>query len=137
MPKRYKFLTLEPSQFPLDLAIRYMLKLLFCISLLINEKSVQLVLLIIINLVYFFFTLIYKPALKASTNYINMFVSLGLIAYEISMFVYGLGDKTAGGQQSWSMVLLGIVAAILAVIVIWVLYRFGLWVKVDVLGIKG
>jgi uncharacterized membrane protein len=66
-----------------------------------------------------------------------MFVSLGLIAYEVSMFVYGLGDKTAGGQQSWSMVLLGIVGAILAVIVMWVLYRFGLWVKVDVLGIKG
>jgi hypothetical protein len=30
----------------------------------------------------------------------------------VSMFVYGLGDKTAGGQQSWSMVLIGIVGAI-------------------------
>lgn len=35
MPRRYKFLTMEPSQFPLDLSIRYLIKLLFCLCLLI------------------------------------------------------------------------------------------------------
>lgn len=35
MPKRFKFLVMEPTRFPMDIAVRYLLKLWFCLSLLI------------------------------------------------------------------------------------------------------
>ncbi len=87
------------------------------------------------NLVYFFFNLIYKPAISKATNYINMFVSLGLIAYEISLFVYGLSGKTSDIQETWSLALLSVAGVMLVIIVAWILYRGFLFIKKDLLGI--
>jgi len=81
------------------------------------------------NIVYFFFNLIYKPAISKLTNYINMFVSLGFITYEICLFAYGLSDKGAIIQQQWNVALLIVAGIILVGISSWILYRLFLYVK--------
>ena len=87
------------------------------------------------NAVYFFYTLIYKPAISKLTNYMNMFVSLGFVGYEISLFAYGLTDKGATIQQQFSLILLAIVGVILAGIIGWILFRLFMFIKVDLLKI--
>lgn len=47
----------------MDIALRYALKLFIPVCLLINEKSIQLILLMILNLTYLLFNLIYSPAI--------------------------------------------------------------------------
>ncbi len=64
-----------------------------------------------------------------------MFVSLGLIAYEISLFVYGLSGKTSDIQETWSLALLSVAGVMLVIIVAWILYRGFLFIKKDLLGI--
>ncbi len=65
-----------------------------------------------------------------------MFVSLGFVSYEISLFVYAISDQSASVQQQWSFVLLAIAGFVLVGIILWILYRFITYVKVDVLGIQ-
>ncbi len=81
IPRRYSFLIYQPSKFPMDIALRYALKLCIPVCLLINEKSIQLILLMIINLTYLMFNLIYSPAIQKTTNYVNIIISAGFIVY--------------------------------------------------------
>jgi hypothetical protein len=87
------------------------------------------------NGVYFFYNLIYKPSLSKITNYINMFVSLGFVAYEICLFAYGLTDKGATIQQQFSLILLAIPGVVLVGIIAWILFRLFLFIKLDLLKI--
>lgn len=64
-----------------------------------------------------------------------MFVSFGFITYEICLFVYGVTDKGASAQNQWSLALLAIAGVVLVGILCWVLYRFVMFIKIDVLGI--
>ena len=64
-----------------------------------------------------------------------MFVSLGFIAYEICLFVYGVTDKGASAQNQWSLALLSIAGIILVGILFWIMYRFVMFVKIEILGI--
>lgn len=90
---------------------------------------------IVMNLVYFFFNLIYKPAIAKMTNYVNMFVALGFVGYELVLFIYGLSEKGAGVQQQFSVLLLAIAGVVLAVVGAWILYRLFEYVKTDLLHI--
>ena len=87
------------------------------------------------NAVYFFFNLIFKPAVAKGTNYINMFVSLGLIGYEIALFAYGLTDKGAVIQQQFSLILLAVPGVVLVALAAWILFRLFMYIKMDLLGI--
>lgn len=87
------------------------------------------------NGVYFFYNLIYKPAQSKMTNYMNMFVALGFVGYEICLFAYGLTDKGATVQQQFSLMLLAIAGVVLVGIIAWILYRLFLWIKIDLLKI--
>jgi hypothetical protein len=87
------------------------------------------------NAVYFFYNLIYKPSVSKMTNYMNMFVTAGFMAYEMCLFAYGLTNKGAIIQQQFSLILLAIAGVVLVGIVAWILFRFFLFVKVDLLKI--
>jgi hypothetical protein len=88
-----------------------------------------------VNLLYFLFTLLYKPAIDQKTNYINMFVSVGFIVYEILLFAYGVSNATSAEQSTWSYALLIVAVLVLAGIICWMLYRLFIYIKVDWLGI--
>lgn len=64
-----------------------------------------------------------------------MFVSVGLIAYEICLFIYGITDKGASAQNQWSLILLIIAGIVLTGILFWIMYRFVMFIKIDILGI--
>lgn len=87
------------------------------------------------NAVYFFYNLIYKPSVSKMTNYMNMFVTAGFMAYEMCLFAYGLTNKGAIIQQQFSLILLAIAGVILVGIVAWILFRFFMFIKVDLLKI--
>ena len=64
-----------------------------------------------------------------------MFVSLGFVAYEICLFVYGVTDKGASAQNQWSLALLSIAGVVLIGILFWIAYRFVMFIKIDILKI--
>ncbi len=81
MPTRYHFLTLQKSKFPMDIPFRFFHKFLFALCLTISFSSVQITLLIVLNLIYLLYTIFYRPSQDKITNNINILVSAGLIAY--------------------------------------------------------
>lgn len=64
-----------------------------------------------------------------------MFVSLGFVAYEICLFVYGVTEKGASAQNQWSLTLLAIAGIVLVGIIFWIMYRFVIFIKINVFGI--
>jgi len=59
-----------------------------------------------------------------------MLVSLGFIAYEILLFVYGISEKNTASQQKWSLTLIAVAGTILGFILIWMLHRLVIYTRV-------
>lgn len=74
IPKKYSFLALEPSTFPLEMPMRYARKFLLALALLLGSLQSQAVLMIMINLVFLSFYACYKPAKSVMTNRICIFI---------------------------------------------------------------
>lgn len=68
IPKKYSFLMMEPSAYPLELPMRYMRKLLFCLALLLDSVQTQGMVLLASNIVFLSFFGCYKPASSPLTN---------------------------------------------------------------------
>lgn len=108
MPSKYKFLAYEPSQFPLEIAIRTFLKICVCLALQIENAQVQLILLMVFNLIFLTYIIIFKPSLYKFTNRLNIFISLCLIALEAVLFAYTITSKSSDQQNTTSIVCLAI-----------------------------
>ena len=80
IPKKYSFLCLEPSYFPLEVAIRLFLKFSLVVALQIQNPSAQLILLMVLNFIFIAYILLYKPSMHKVTNRLNIFLSLSFIA---------------------------------------------------------
>lgn len=80
IPKKYSFLAMEPSYFPMEVAIRMLIKLCTCIALQIDNPSAQLILLMTLNFVFLTYILIFKPSMYKLTNRLNIFLTLSFIA---------------------------------------------------------
>jgi hypothetical protein len=79
VPKKFDFLTIESSQFPMEIPMRGLFKLMVGCALIAPEVAIQLILLIVFNLTMLIVTLCYKPSRNAPTNYMNAFVHLAMI----------------------------------------------------------
>ena len=124
MPKKFSFLVIEPSQFSLEIALRFFMKIAFAIALLIENMQVQLILFLVFNLIFLLYFLIFKPSLYKVTNRLNIFICLFFIAIEIVLFLFTITLKTSSDQETISIVCLALEGLMILIIIIWMIYRF-------------
>jgi hypothetical protein len=86
IPKKYSFLMMEPSAYPLELPMRYLRKLLFCLALLLTSVQTQGMVLLATNILFLSFFGCYKPAKAPLTNKVVISLEIGLILL-ISLFL--------------------------------------------------
>ena len=96
----------------------------------------QLVLLMVFNLVYLIYTVCYTPSKRSVTNYLNVFLMFTLIVCEIVLFIYSISDMNADYQNLISIVLLCLMGLMILAVLVWIVYRFVLWVRHDIMGIE-
>jgi hypothetical protein len=136
IPQKYKFLVYEESQFPMEIPMRGFFKLVVACVLIAGDVSVQLILLMIFNLVYMIYTLCYSPSKSKLTNGLNAFLMVGFIVCEIVFFVYNTSTMSASYQNLISIVLLSIFGIMVLLVVVWIIYRFILYIREEIMGIK-
>jgi len=135
-PKKFAFLGIEDSQFPMEIPLRGLFKLLVGCALIFPEVSIQLMLLMVINLTYIVVTLCYKPSRNAPTNYVNVFVHLVMIGMEIVLFFYQISTKSYTYQTTISYVLLSLIGVAVLAVFAWALYRSVLFIREECYGIR-
>lgn len=74
----------------------------------IENPQVQLILLMVLNLIYMIYTLIFKPSLYKMTNRLNIVVCLSFIVIEAILFAYTLTSKSADQQNTTSIACLAV-----------------------------
>lgn len=79
VPRKFKFLALEDSQFPMEIPMRGLFKFLIACALISPEVSIQLILMMVFNMIMVIYTLCYKPSKSNATNYLNIFIHLAII----------------------------------------------------------
>ena len=124
MPRKYSFLVLEPSQFPLEIALRFLMKLLFAGALIIENMQVQLILFLSYNIIFLLYFFIFRPSLYKVTNRLNIFICLCFIAIESILFGYTVTSKSASDQQTTSILCLSVSGLLIVMILLWMVYRF-------------
>ena len=124
VPKKFKFLYMEPSFFPMEIAIRTLLKFCMAFTLMIENAAAQLVLLMTLNLIFLAYILIYKPSMFKVTNRLNIFLSLGFIALEVVLFLFTISSKSSDDQNTTSIACLALEGAMIVSILLWIIYRF-------------
>jgi hypothetical protein len=62
VPTKWSFLKLEPSHFPMEIAMRYIRKFLICCSLLFKDVEAQCIFLIISCFLFLIYLLCYRPS---------------------------------------------------------------------------
>ena len=77
---------MEPSAYPLELPMRYLRKLLFCLALLLTSVQTQGMVLLATNILFLSFFGCYKPAKAPLTNKVVISLEIGLILL-ISLFL--------------------------------------------------
>lgn len=136
IPKKYQFLVYEESQFPMEIPLRALFKVVVGLVLISGEVSVQLILLMVFNLIYLIYTACYAPSKKMLTNALNIFLMAGLILIEIILFAYSTTAMSTDQQNIFSVILLSIMGTLVVTVLVWILYRFIVYIREDVMGIK-
>lgn len=129
MPKRFEFLALEPSKFPLEVAIRMFLKIVFAVTLQIENSKAQLIIFLVFNFVNLLYYFIFKPSLYKFTNRLNIFLCLCFMGLEAVLFAYSITTMTLEEQNTYSILALVVTGLILVVIFIWMIYRFIIFMR--------
>lgn len=78
----------------MELLIRTIIKVLFCVSLQIENVQAQIILLLSLNLIFLVYILIFKPSMYKVTNRLNILLTLCFMALEIVIFTYAIGLKS-------------------------------------------
>lgn len=136
IPKKFEFLVYEDSQFPMEIPMRGLFKLVVGFILITGDASVQLILLMVFNLVYLIYTVCYSPSKNKITNALNIFLMAGFIVCEIVLFIYNTSNKNTAYQSVISYVLLGLMGLMIITVLIWIVYRLIVFIRKDVMGIQ-
>jgi hypothetical protein len=98
-------------------------------ALISTQYSIQLILLIVFNIVMIVFTLCFKPSKHNATNYLNAFIHISMVLYEIVLFVYGNSSMSASYQNTISYGLFAIIGATVLTVFAWIIYRLILYIR--------
>ena len=130
IPRKYSFLVLEPSAQSLEMPMRYIRKLLFCLCLLFSEIQSQAIALLAVNILFVCFFGCYKPAKSSLTNKVVLLLELGLILLLALFLAY---DKTivkdTSAQQGYSIAMVTIECIIILIAMVWCCYRLILVIR--------
>jgi hypothetical protein len=136
IPKKFEFLVYEESQFPMEIPMRGLFKLVVGFILITGDASVQLILLMVFNLVYLIYTVCYAPSKNKITNMLNIFLMVAFIVCEIVLFIYNTSNKHTDYQNVISYVMLGLMGLMIITVLVWIIYRLIVFVRQDVMGIQ-
>ena len=124
IPKKVRFITPEPSSFPMEMPMRYIRKLCLCFALVMPSFEAQLVIMLMTNIVFMTYCLCFTPSKSKLTNYVNIAIELGYILIEGLFYGYfKLENKVSEEQIGFSFALITIQALILLIVFMWAFYR--------------
>ena len=103
--------------------LRGLFKLMIACALIVPEPRMQLFLLMVFNLFNIAYTYCYTPSVYRYTNYLNIFIHLSMIVYEIIFLLYSVSDQSSVYQQTISIALFIIIGIVMMVVIIWMIYR--------------
>lgn len=98
-------------------------------ALISTEASIQLILLMVFNVTALVYYLCFTPSKFKTTNYLNSFIHLSMIAYEIVLFMYNISDKSATYQNTISIGLFIVVGLTVFAVLVWMIYRLVVFVR--------
>ena len=125
IPKRWSFLRMEPSSFPMEIPLRYVRKLLVCLALIIPHVDSQCVILIVVNVLFLLYTGCFMPSKSKLTNAINITIDTSYIILAGMFYGYHrLENKNLDEQTGFGIALITIHAIVLLIMFIWLVYRF-------------
>lgn len=120
----------------MEIPIRGLFKIMVGCALISPEVSIQLMLLIVFNITMLVYTLCFKPSKSNATNYLNAFIHLAMITYEIVLFLYQVSEKSSAYQNTISYGLFSIIGVTVLTVFAWIIYRLVLFVREEFFGIK-
>ena len=124
IPKKWSFLRLEPSSFPMEIPLRYLRKLFVCLALLIPHVDSQCIILIMVNLIFLMYTGCFMPSKSTITNAINITIDSSYVILAGMFYGYHrLKDKTLDEQTGFGIALIAIHSIVLVAMFIWLCYR--------------
>ncbi len=113
----------------MEIPLRALFKLFIGCILITGEASVQLILLMVINVAYLIYTVCYTPSKNKLTNLLNSFLMIGLIVCEIVLFIYNTSNKNSSYQNTISVALLSIMGLLVFVTLVWIIYRLIVYIR--------
>jgi hypothetical protein len=124
IPKKLRFITPEPSSFPMEMPMRYIRKLCLCFALAMPSFEAQIVIMLMTNIVFMTYCMCFTPSKSKVTNYINFAIEIGYIVIEGLFYGYfKLENKTAEEQLGFACTLIAVQALILLFVFIWAFAR--------------
>lgn len=88
IPRKFTFLSYDPSNMTIEVPLRYLRKLLFVVSFMLPTFQSQIVCLLAINLSFLFYYLCHQPTKSSVTNYVCLFLELLMIILQSLFYAY-------------------------------------------------
>lgn len=113
----------------MEIPLRALFKIMVGCALIAPSVSIQLVMLAVLNLTMLAFIICFRPSKHKATNYVNAFVHISMIIYEIVLFIYSNSSMTPSYQNTISYGLFALIGVTVFVIICWIIYRLVLYTR--------